>query len=91
MNSEENAAFISSIHAGINPFSILDAGRLIGNLWKSSILYSAGKTSGLSSNMTCGQAMQFAKETELALPPSAETPLFCTEVTRMYQYWYKSK
>lgn len=91
MSREENAAFISSIHAGINPLSILDAGRLIGNMWKSSILYSAGKTLGLSDDMACGQAVQFAQETGLALPSSAETPLFCTEVTRVYQYGYKSK
>lgn len=38
MNGEKNAAFISSIHTGINPLIILNAGRLIGNMWKSSIL-----------------------------------------------------
>lgn len=40
---------------------------------KSNILHSAGKTLGLSENMACGQAEQFAKEAELALPSSAET------------------
>lgn len=57
MNREENAAFNSSIHGGINPLSILDAGRLIGDMRKNNILYSAGKTLGLSENMDCGQAV----------------------------------
>lgn len=63
MNREENAAFNSSIHGGINPLSILDAGRLIGDMRKNNILYSAGKILGLSENMDCGQAV--LKEQEL--------------------------
>lgn len=81
MNREENAAFISSIHAGINPFSILGAGRLIGDVRKNNILYSTGRTLGLC---TVDKQCSLLRKQDLH-----SLPLLCAEVSRVHQQWYQ--